>query len=213
MEERKLNIVVADDSHMVCESLAALLEKMPATNKVYLAYDGKEAVDIVKQHPIDLALLDVRMPIMDGLQAAKIILKEHTTVKVIGMTSFDEEATLLDLLRIGVDGILLKRSANLEEITKAINQVMEGKKYYNADIQQLVNKNLNKFEEPPRTHFSPRELEILRLTCEGKACKEIAVLLDVSVGFIENYRKEMLHKTKVKNGAELVAFAHRNGIV
>jgi DNA-binding NarL/FixJ family response regulator len=213
MKGKKLGIVVADDSKMFCESLAALLEKIPNVQWVYTAYDGKQAIEIVRKHQIDLALLDVRMPIMDGLQAAEIILKEHAPTLVIGMTSFDEEATLLDLLRAGVHGILLKRSANRAELTSAINEVMNGRNYYNEEIRHVVDKNIHRLNVSSRTSFTTRELEILRFTSTGKVAKEIAVALNLSTGSVETYRKELLRKTNTKNVAELVTFAHRNGLL
>jgi DNA-binding NarL/FixJ family response regulator len=213
MKEKKLSVVVADDSKMFCESLAALLEKVPKVHRVFVAYDGKEALEIVRQHPIDLALLDVRMPVMDGIKAAEIILKEDTSIKIIGMTSFDEEATLLDLLRAGVHGILLKRSANRAELATAINEVMNGRNYYHEEIRHVVDKNIHRMNVSSRTNFSPRELDILRFTCSGKVAKEIAVALELSTGSVENYRKELLRKTNTKNVAELVTFAHRNGLL
>ncbi len=213
MKGKKLGIVVADDSKMFCESLAALLEKIPNVHSVYMAYDGKQALEIVRKHQIDLALLDVRMPIMDGLQAAAIILKEHAPTLVIGMTSFDEEATLLDLLRAGVHGILLKRSANRAELTSAINEVMNGRNYYNEEIRHVVDKNIHRLNVSSSTNFTTRELEIMRFTCTGKVVKEIAVALNLSTGSVETYRKDLLRKTNTKNVAELVTFAHRNGLL
>src|SRR6478735_3322868 len=210
MQEKKITVVVADDSKMFCESLAALVEKVPNVQKVYMAYDGKQAVDLVREHQADLVLLDVRMPVMDGLQAAEMILKEHASTNVIGMTTFDEEATLIDLLRAGVHGILLKRSANRAELTVAINEVIKGGNYYHEEIRHVVDKNIHRLNVSPRTRLTPRELEILRFTCSGKVAKEIAAALGLSTGSVENYRKELLRKTNTKNVAELVTFAHRN---
>jgi DNA-binding NarL/FixJ family response regulator len=213
MKAKKLSVVVADDSKMFCESLAALVEKVPHVDHVYMAYDGLQALEIVRQHQVDLALLDVRMPVMDGLQAAEIILKEHIDTRVIGMTSFDEEATLIDLLRAGVNGILLKRSANREELTSAINEVTNGRNYYHEEIRHVVLKTIHRLNVSSRTSFTARELEIMRLTCSGKVVKEIAAILDLSSGSVESYRKELLRKTNTKNVAELVTFAHRNGLL
>ena len=213
MQEKKITVVVADDSKMFCESLAALVEKVPNVSKVYMAYDGKQAVELVREHHADLVLLDVRMPVMDGLQAAEIILKEHASTNVIGMTTFDEEATLIDLLRAGVHGILLKRSANRAELTVAITEVMKGGNYYHEEIRHVVDKNIHRLNVSPRTRLTPRELEILRFTCAGKVAKEIAAELSLSTGSVENYRKELLRKTNTKNVAELVTFAHRNGLL
>jgi DNA-binding NarL/FixJ family response regulator len=213
MEGKKIDVVVADDSKMFCESLAALLEKVPGVHRVYMAYNGKEAIELVRKHAVNVALLDVRMPVMDGLQAAEHILKEHTTTHVIGMTSFDEEHTLLDLLRVGVHGILLKRTANLSELTAAISEVTRGGKYFNEEIRHIVDQNMHRLKVSTSTRLSHRELDILRLTCSGKIAKEIAIDLDLSTGSVENYRKELLRKTNSKNVAELVNFAHRNGLL
>ena len=213
MAAKEVNVVVADDGKLFCDSLGALLAQVPMINKVHITYNGKEALDVVKTHNIDLALLDVRMPVMDGLQAAERILKEHPHIKVIGMTSFDEEPTILDLLSVGVHGILLKRSANKTEIATAIKEVMDGKNYFNADIRKVVDKNMHQLNTPSRTRFTPRELDVLRLTAQGKSAKEIAEDLTLSTATVEDYRKEMLRKTKTKNVAELVAFAHLNGII
>ena len=213
MQEKKMHVVVADDSKMFCESLAALLEKLPGIHHVYKAYDGKETLDLFSKYHIDVALLDVRMPVMDGLEAAEVILKDYPSTKIIGMTSFDEETTLLDLLHVGVHGILLKRSANMAEVSLAIAEVMAGRNYFNAEIRELIDRNINRLSGSSRSKFTPRELEVLYLTCEGIAAKGIAVKLDIGTATVEDYRKEMLRKTNTKNVAELVAFAHRNGLV
>ena len=206
-------MVVADDSKMFCESFAALLEKLPNIHHVYKAYDGQETLDLFRKYHIDVAILDVRMPVMDGLEAAEVILKDYPATKIIGMTSFDEETTLLDLLHVGVHGILLKRSANMAEVSLAIAEVINGRNYFNAEIRELIDRNINRLKETSRSKFTPRELEVLYLTCRGLAAKEIAEALTLNTATIEDYRKEMLRKTKTKNVAELVTFAHRNGLL
>ena len=97
------------------------------------------------------------MSVMDGLQAVERILKDHPAIKVIGMTGFDEEPTILDLLNIGVHGVLLKRSTNQMELTTAINDVMDGKNYFNTDIRKVGDKNMHQLNNPFRTRFTPRE--------------------------------------------------------
>ncbi len=213
MQERKMNVVVADDSKMFCESFAALLEKLPSIHHVYKANNGKEALALFRSYHVDVALLDVRMPLMDGLEAAEVILKDYPATKIIGMTSFEEETTLLDMLHVGVHGILLKRSATMAEVSLAIAEVMAGRNYFNSEIRELIDHNINRLTEPSRSKFTPREMEVLRLTCEGIAAKGIALQLGLSTATVEDYRKEMLRKTNTKNVAELVAFAHRNGLV
>ena len=159
-----------------------------------------------------MAILDVRMPVMDGIQAGKIIVKEYPLVRVISMTMYDNEPTLLTLLRAGVHGVLLKNSTEYTNIEKAIRQVMTGGSYY-EEVQWLLDKQINPLAAQHNNHFTPRELEVLRLTCKGKVAKEIANTLNITTGTVENHRKEMLHKTKTKNVAELVSFVTLNGIM
>ena len=206
-------MVVADDHKLVCVSLGALLKTIPFVNQVHLAHNGKEALAIVRQHPIDVALLDVRMPVVDGLQAAEYILREHPSTKVISMTMFSKDDTLLDLFRLGVHGILLKENADFTHLTLAITEVVAGRKYYNKDVLQMIEQNIHQLKEPSRTHFTLRELDVLRHTCNGKAAKEIAEALTLNTTTVEDYRKEMLRKTQTRNVAELVDFAHRNGLL
>ena len=206
-------MVVADDHKLTCESLGALLKTLPFVNHIYLAHNGVEALSFVSQYPIDVALLDVRMPVMDGLQAAECILREHLSIKVISMTMFGKDATLLDLYRVGVHGIILKESADFEHLTLAITEVMAGRKYFSKDILLVIDQNVNHLTESSRTHLTPRELDVLRHTCNGAVAKEIAKCLKIRVGSVENHRKEMLRKTKTKNVAELVTFAHLNGLL
>ncbi len=213
MMSKSINIVIADDHKLTCESLGALLKTLPFVNHIHLAHNGEEALAFVRHHPIDVALLDVRMPVMDGIQAAECILREHPSIKVISMTMFGNDATLLDLYRVGVHGIILKENANFTHLTLAITEVIEGRKYFNKDVILVLDHNVNQLAEPSRTHLTPRELDVLHHTCNGAVAKEIAKCLKIRVGSVENHRKEMLRKTKTKNVAELVNFAHRNGLL
>lgn len=213
MEQKKWDIVVAEDLKIVCMALGLLLEQVPNVNHVYLSYNGEEALSILNKHPVDLALLDVRMPVMDGLQAAKVILKDYPAMKVIYMTAFGQVATILDMFRTGVHGILQKELTDYTHLTNAINEVMKGNTYLSEEVRKVVESNRGQLMEPSRTRFTQREFDVLRFTSQGDAAKEIAHKLGITVGTVENYRKEMLHKTKTKNMAELVSFAIGNGIL
>lgn len=209
----KINIVIADDHKLVCQSLASLLKTFHFVDQVFLAYNGREATHFVEKHHIALAILDVKMPEMNGLLAAKYILKHFPEVKVINITMFDDEAIILDLYRSGVHGIFLKGTEAIDGLSEAITEVMDGKRYYSSAIEQFLTINSNQFSLPSRLNFTPRELQVLCLTSEGKSAKEIGVAMGISVGSIENYRKDLLRKTKTKNVAELVTFAIRNGSI
>jgi DNA-binding NarL/FixJ family response regulator len=191
----QMNVVIADDHKLVCQSLEKGFRSFAFIKNIHATYNGKDAISIIENNKIDLALLDVRMPIMNGLSAATHILRNHTNVKVICMTMFREEPTILDLVRVGVHGILLKENSDLTDVENAIARVMSGKMYLSEGIQNIVSENIHKLREPSRLHFTPREIDVLKLTCMGKVAKEISVELGISCGSVQNYRKEMLHKT------------------
>jgi DNA-binding NarL/FixJ family response regulator len=211
--DKKINMVVADDHKIFCQSFKMLLKSIPFVEHVYVTHNGAEALAVIRERHIDLALLDVRMPVMDGLKAADFILRNHPSVKVISMTHFDADATVLDMLRVGPHGILLKQSTDYTTLEMAIKEVLIGSNYYPEEVRALLSNNIQSLNEPSRTQFTPREHEVLRLTCRGETAKEIANTLVITSGSVENYRKELLRKSKTRNVAELVAFAMRNGIV
>jgi DNA-binding NarL/FixJ family response regulator len=167
----------------------------------------------VNKYHIDIALLDVRMPVMDGLEAARMILKNHLKVKVIAMTFYAEKATILDMLRVGTHGVILKDFSDGITLERILIEVLNGATYMSNEVKQILNANLKNLQDPSLTNFTPREFDVLKLTCKGSTAKEIADALNLTSGSIENYRKELLRKSKTRNVAELVAFSIRNGIV
>ncbi|MCW5909666.1 MAG: response regulator transcription factor [Cyclobacteriaceae bacterium] len=208
-----INILLADDHKLFCQSFQALLRQISFVQHVYIAHNGAEAIDLIRKHHIDVALLDVRMPVMDGLEAAGFILQNHPKIKVISMTNYAEDATILDMLRVGAHGILLKEISYNNAVETAITEVMNGRNYYSEEVKRMINVYIKSLNESSRTRFTPREFDVLRLTCKGETAKEIAKALNLTHGSVENHRKELLRKSKTRNVAELVSFAIRNGIV
>jgi DNA-binding NarL/FixJ family response regulator len=209
----KINIIIADDHKLVCQSLASLIRTFHFVDEVFVTYNGKEAIDLIEKHRIGLVILDVRMPEMNGLLASKHILKHFPEVKVINITMFDDEAIILDLYRTGVHGIFLKGTESSDGLHAALIDVMNGTRCYSPEIQQLLSINSHQSTHPSRLNFTPRELQVLGLTSEGKSAKEISSVMGISVGSIENYRKKLLKKSKTKNVAELLSFCIKNGVL
>lgn len=206
-----LQALVVDDYKAVCEGLAALVEKSELFDKVYVAFTGEQALEILKTKWVHLAMIDARMPGLSGIELIKLKHKMYPSLKVVAMTSFDEEDTLKEIWSAKVNGILLKRSTDANEIKECLRVVFGGERYYSPEITELV-KGFSLGEEP-KPLLTVREKEILHLICGGKSTKEIAAHYKLSVSTVEDYRKEMLRKTKAKNTPELVDYAHRNGIV
>jgi DNA-binding NarL/FixJ family response regulator len=206
-------LLVVDDHQLVCEAVAALIEMRGLAKKVYTAFSGEQALDALKTNHIQVALVDARMNGMSGIDLAKTILRKYPQVRVVGMTIYNEDDTILEMLHTGLHGILLKGSADGPEISFCLQEVLGGNSYYSAAIQARLNRNEFDIFKQPKTQFTKRETEILVLLCAGKSSKQIAEVLNLKPATVEGYRKEMLHKTETKSTAELVAFVHRNGVV
>lgn len=205
-------VLIVDDHELVCESVAALFEKSALVEKVFTAYHAAKALELINNHRIHAAFIDARMPEVSGISLAKTILKEHPSVKVISMTSYDEDDTIIEMLGCSPHGILLKRNTSLAEIDVCLQEVEDGKIYYTPEVQKRLNQNGYDLLKTP-VRFSKRETEILHLICKGQSTKQIALALQLQETTIEGYRKVMLQKSGTKNTAELVSFAHRNGLL
>ncbi|MBX2968733.1 MAG: response regulator transcription factor [Cyclobacteriaceae bacterium] len=206
-------ILVVDDHSMVCDALVALVEKTGLCKKAMPAYSGEEALGILKQERISIALVDIRMPGLSGSNLVKRIEHEHPTVKIVGMTSFDDEETMQEMLQLNLAGILLKRSTTSREINACLEMVSAGKSYFTDELKQLVQVKQLHPSRAPRTNFTYREMQVLNLLSEGQSSKLIAEHLNLKASTIEDYRKGMLKKTSTKSTAGLVAFAMRNGLL
>jgi DNA-binding NarL/FixJ family response regulator len=213
MNNKSTLVLVVDDHRMVCDALVALVEKTGLFKKALQAYSGEEALNILKQERIAIALIDIRMPGLSGSDLVKIIEQEHPKVKVVGMTSFDDEDTIQEMLQLNLAGILLKRSTTSREIKACLEMVSAGKSYFTDELKQFVQVKQLHPARAPRTTFTDREMQVLNLLSEGQSNKLIAEHLNLKASTIEDYRKGMLKKTNTKSTAGLVAFAMRNGLL
>jgi len=205
-------ILVVDDHISVSEGLAALIQQHEPAAKLFIANGAAEALETIKSHRMDAALVDARIPGMSGIELMLLLKKEYPNIKLIGMTSFDEDDTVVELLRTGVPGILLKRSMRGTEIKHCLQEVLAGRSYYTPEVQARLLKNGYNLVKPA-AKFSKRELDVLHLIVKGLSTKQVAETLQLSETTVESYRKEMLKKTGCKNTAELIAFALRNGLL
>ncbi|MEO5976588.1 MAG: response regulator transcription factor [Chryseolinea sp.] len=211
--KKTITVLVADDHLFMRESLRAMLEKTHSVKKIFEVENGKQAVDTITSHPVDIALLDVRMPVMDGFEVIEYISRHKLLTKVIALTAFDEEAMIFNLLRVKVSGILFKKTTHQQEIHTAIAAVLEGKNYYNEKVSIVLHSKPDGLQHPPRIKLSAREFEVIVLLCHGLSTKDIAEKLFLSEHTIEGYRKEIIKKTNTKNTNELIHYAVSNGIV
>ena len=204
------SILLVDDQQLFREGLALILKQHMPELTITHAGSGPEALEILKTTKIDLVLLDIGMPEMNGMEVVGHITKEHPEMLILVVTQYNGEAMIKHLLRIGVHGFIFKSSAP-EEIREAIKTVLEGRQYVPSNLQPSFLKKMAMSDAP--AVLKKREAEILLLLKMGRSSKEIAERLNLKENTINSYREEMLQKTKTKNVAELISYAYENGML
>lgn len=205
-----ISLLLVDDQQLFREGLALILKQHFPDYELIHAGSGPEALEILKTRPVNLVLLDIGMPEMNGMEVVNYIIKDHPQALILVVTQYNGEAMIKHLLRMGVHGFIFKSSAS-EEIKEAINTVLDGKQYVPATLQPSFLKKIAMTDTP--AVLKKREAEILLLLKMGRSSKEIAERLKLKENTINSYREEMLQKTKTKNVAELIAYAYENGML
>jgi DNA-binding NarL/FixJ family response regulator len=206
----KITVLLVDDQQLFREGLALILKQHYPEMTLLHAGSGPAALEVLKATPVNLVLLDIGMPEMNGMEVVTLINKEHPDVSILVVTQYNGEAMIKHLLRIGVHGFIFKSSAS-EEIKEAIETVMQGRQYVPANLQPSFLKKIAMSDTP--AVLKKREAEILLLLKMGRSSKEIAERLKLKENTINSYREEMLQKTKTKNVAELISYAYENGML
>ena len=210
-----MKVIIADDHTLVREGIRALLERLPTVTVVGEAGDGREAQTLLEKHRPDVALLDITMPGLNGLELAGRAERLSPRTKIIILSMHAGEAYVAQALRAGVAGYLLKDAA-AAELEFALQSVSRGETYLSPAIsRQVVEGYLKVAEEgaDPLAGLTARQREILQLVAEGKATKEIAALLEVSVKTVESHRAQLMERLDIHDVPGLVRFAIRAGLV
>ncbi len=216
MEGKKINVVITDDHRLFRKGIIALLNDFDFIGETNEASNGAELIELLAKMKTlpDVILLDLRMPVMDGMETHKKISKLYPGIKVIILTMEDDEQYIMHLISEGVNGYLLK-NADPDEMEKAILNVVEDGYYFSENISTLVVKGMLKKDIPetlPTLDFNERELQILELICKEFTAAEIGEKLNLSVRTVEGYRQKLIDKAGVKNIAGLVIFAIKNNL-
>lgn len=206
-----IRIVLADDHQMVRQGLKAILEQ-EGFKVVGEAADGHEATKLAQSLAPDVAVLDLAMPLMNGIGAAKAIAQANSPTKIVVLTMHTEAQYVLEALRAGIRGYVLKSRA-AAELVQAIREVSRGSTFLSSDVSDtVVEAYLNRIDVP-NDSLSPRELQVLQLVAEGKTTKEVASLLNISVKTAESHRTRIMEKLDVHETASLVRYAIRRGLI
>jgi DNA-binding NarL/FixJ family response regulator len=210
-----IKIILADDHKIIREGLHALLEKNQSMEVVAEAQDGLTTVRLAKKLLPDIVIMDIGMPDMNGIDATRQIISETKDIRVIALSMHSDRRFVLQMLKAGASGYLLKDSA-FEELELAIMTVMSGQPYLSPKITDVVIKeyihNIPANETTAFSALTAREREVLQLLAEGKTTKQIAVYLSISVKTIETHRQQVMEKLNMHSIAELTKYAIREGL-
>ena len=208
-----LHVLVADDHGIVRSGLKMLIERQDGMRVVAEADDGVTAVEAALREQPDVAVLDVSMPRMTGVQAAREIKARCPDTSVVLLSMHDEERYLYDGLKAGASGYVLKRAAD-EDLIEAVRSVASGRPFLSAMTQPaLVKEWLDQGEQGPRDPLTPRELDVVKLIAEAYTNKQIAEILKVSEKTVESHRANVLAKLGMRDRVELVRYAIRRGLI
>ncbi len=210
-----IKILLADDHKIIRDGLRTLIESEPDMKVIAEAKNGREAVKLSRDAPPDVIIMDITMPDMNGIDAARAILEEVPTVKVIALSMHSDKRFVLGMLDAGASGYLLKDSA-FDELARAVHTVVNHQIYLSPKIADIVVKHsIRKSVGVERTAFTDltmREREVLQLMSEGLSMGKIASRLNLSVKTIETHRSNIKDKLGVHSMSELVKYAIREGL-
>ncbi|HDR52736.1 MAG TPA: response regulator transcription factor [Mariniphaga anaerophila] len=208
-----MDIYIVDDHALFRQGLKLLLGSLDSIGKIYEANNGKEFIEGLKNNPADIALVDIEMPVMNGIEAAKRAREIQPSIKILALSMYSDKNYYLSMIDAGACGFLLKNS-NFDEVEKAIIDVCNDKSYISIEILNEILKypdkaSFNVFD----SELTERETEVLLLICKGLTNTEIADRLVVSKRTIDKHRENLLQKTQSKNTVNLVIYAIKNGLM
>jgi DNA-binding NarL/FixJ family response regulator len=213
----KIRVLVADDHAIIREGLRIMLGNQPDMEVVGIAANGREAIRLVEEHEPDVAVIDISMPELNGIEAIQQILPHHPRMQAVVLSIHETKPYVYRALKAGATGYLIKETAGLE-VVDAVRAVYRGERYLSRRIVDLLmdaslRQSETSIEDNPLEMLSPREREILQLVAEGKTSQEIAERLSISPKTVDTYRSRLMHKIGVEDMAGLVKFAIQHGVI
>ncbi|MEX0609492.1 MAG: response regulator transcription factor [Balneolaceae bacterium] len=206
-----IKIAIVDDHKIVRDGIRAMIEDEPGLDVVYEAEHGEQIVEFCNANEVDLIVMDITMPVMDGIEATEIIKEKHSEIKVLALTMLNEDHHIRKMITAGASGYILKSSGK-EELLKAIKMLIQDQHYFSdgatqSILKELVKPVISKSKSSSEVHVTERELEVLKLIVEEHTNQEIADKLYLSVRTVDAHRRNLLQKIGAKNTAGLVKYA------
>ncbi|ASJ38234.1 response regulator [Vibrio vulnificus] len=210
--DKPIRVVIVDDHQVVLDGFMARLEMEPEIDVVGTASNGLEALDVVKQHKPDVVLMDISMPILNGIEATRMIKAEWPEAKILMLTMHDNREYIMKVMQEGAVGYMLKE-ISAEKMVQAIKTVNQGSTYFCESVTQtLFTQEIVPAAQRPNP-LSRREEAVLRLVAQGHSSKKIATLLEISYRTVETHRHNIKHKLDLNSTAELAKYALEQGLI
>ncbi len=212
----RINICIVDDHNLFRKAMVRLLKTFKRIQEVTEAQNGKDLIKLLSKQTPDVILLDLEMPVMNGVETAEFVIRKYPDVKLIVLTQHDSEKYILHMLEMGVHSFLLK-NANPDELERAIYSVHDKDFYHNDLISSVMRKSIALRAEKPvfskLAELSDREKEIFKLICEELSLKEIGHRLNISDKTIHSHKANIQSKLGVKNTVGMIKYAYESGLL
>jgi DNA-binding NarL/FixJ family response regulator len=210
----KIKVILVDDHQMFREGLKFVLKQIPEFNIIGEASNGQEYLKLLEQSLPDVVLMDIGMPVMDGIEATEKTSEQYPSVNVIALSMFSDQEYYHKMVAAGVKGFLIKE-AGIDELEKAIKTVQTGNAYFSQELLRNIIVNISNPKVTSRDPFqlTKREEEVLQMICKGFTTKEISDLMFISQKTVEGHKTNLLSKTNSKNTINLMLYAFKNKLV
>jgi len=206
-------VLLVEDQAIVRQGLKVILEQDEKIVVTHEAENGQQAIDILEKHMIDFIMMDVRMPVMNGIEATSLIKKRWPDIKILILTTFNDDEYAMEALKEGANGFLLKTSDS-DKLIEAVYSCMAGGLSLHDEVAaKMMPRLLQRSQQKIDIDLSPRELAITKLIGEGKTNKEIAEDLFLSIGTVKNHLTQILQKTDFRDRTQLAIYAVKHDIV
>ena len=205
-------MLVADDHAILRDGIVSLLQTESAFHIACTASNGYEVLEMINNNTVDVCLLDINMPGLDGIETAKLIREKKPGIRIIMLTTYNDREIISELVHLGVAGYLLKNS-DKQELVEAIHKVMKGRHYFSEEVENIILEGLTEKKNPEIIPLTERELEVVQLLAKEYTNDKIASELHISFRTVETHRKNIMQKTKASNLAGLIKFAYNKGLI
>jgi DNA-binding NarL/FixJ family response regulator len=212
-----INIIIADDHEIFLNGLKLLISDLPELHLQGEAANGKQLTEMVHKKLPDIVITDIKMPVMDGVEATRIIKKQHPNIGIIALSMFNEDDIVIDMLEAGARGYLLKNT-NKIELLNAVKAIKNNSYYYCSAtseklLRMIAETKFNPYKNIVRPKFSNRELQVMDLICKEYTSKEMAYAMNLSIRTIESYKGNIQEKIGAKNTTGIAVYAVKNNLI